>query len=211
MNPNISLSMILLLTLAGVLQSSAQEATETIDFFTTNVVSTRFGQEGPDDGVRHLARQSDGRTTLEDSEGVPCRYLNRTADGKTFGYLYFTIHPDFKARELKTARIDVEYRVTRDSLLRLQYDAIVGDEHKPYKGAVAHGGIRTKLTPTAEYTRIRGTNAWQKATFYIADGAFRNSQNGKADFRLEVTPAEIYVRRVTVTREDVRTSPPPKQ
>ena len=201
---------ILLLILAGVPQSSAQEPTETIDFFTTNVVSTRFEQEGPDDGVKHLARQSDGRTTLENLDGVPCRYLNRAADGKTFGYLYFTIHPDFKARELKTARIEVEYKVINDSLLRLQYDAIVGDDHKPYKGVVAQEGSRTKLAPTAEYARIRGTNAWQKATFYIADGAFKNSQNGKADFRLEVMPPEIYVRRVTVTREDVAPPPPPK-
>ena len=44
--------------------------------------------------------------------------------------------------------------------------------------------------------------------FSVADGSFKNSQNGKADFRLEVTPAEIYVRRVTVTREDVQSSPP---
>ena len=31
---------------------------------------------------------------------------------------------------------------------------------------------------------------------------------GEPDFRLEVTPAEIYVRRVTVTREDAQSSPP---
>ena len=56
---------------------------------------------------------------------------------------------------------------------------------------------------------VRSSNDWQKATFYISDGAFKNSQNGKADFRLEAMPPEIYVRSVTVTREEIPPSPSP--
>lgn len=201
-------ALVIVMLLAEVRPSSAQVQTETVDFFTTNVASVQLGQEGINDGIKHLSKQGDGRTTIENLDGIPCRHLNRTPDGKTFGYLYFAIHPDFKERELKTARIEVEYRVTNTAFLRLQYDGLDGDAPKPYMTALAQGGEMAKLGDTAAFTRIRGTNAWQKATFYIADGAFKNSQNGRADFRLEVTPPEIYVRRVTVTREEIQTSSP---
>ena len=201
-------ALVIVMLLAGVRPSSAQVQTETIDFFTTNVVSVQLGQEGIDDGIKHLSKQGDGRTNIEALDGVPCRLLNRKPEGKTFGYLYFFIHPDFKERELKTARIEVEYFVTNSAFLRLQYDGLNGDVTKPYKTALAQSGEVAKLGNTAAFTRIQGSNAWKIATFYIADGVFRNSQNGRADFRLEVTPPEIYVRRVTVTREEIQSSPP---
>lgn len=199
---------ILLLPLMEARSASAQAAAETIDFFTTNVVRVELGQEGVDDGLKHLDKQADGRTTVERLDGVLCWYLDRTPEGKTFGYLYFAIHPDFKERPLKTARIEVEYLVTNSGFLRLQYDASEGDTTKPYKGVPAQGGTTVKLGTAGGVSRIQGTNTRQKATFYVADGAFRNSQNGRADFRLEVVPPEIYVRRVTLTREDAQPAPP---
>lgn len=41
------LAVILLLTLAGIRRASARATIEIIDFFTTKVVNTRSGHEGP--------------------------------------------------------------------------------------------------------------------------------------------------------------------
>jgi len=58
-------------------------------------------------------------------------------------------------------------------------------------------------------TRRDATNdVWQTVTFRVTDASFMNSQNGGADFRLEATPLEIYLRCVSVTREDVQPTTP---
>ena len=172
---------------------------DTKDYSASNAVSVLLGQESEDDGVRHLPDEPDGRTTIETLEGVPCRYHNRKSDNKRFGYLYFAIHPDFKRDELKTAAIEIEYRVPSTSYIRLQYDGQEGDTHQRFKPVLPIGGEMTPGTGT-RYTPIRASNQWQTATFQVTDGAFMNSQNGGADFRLEVFPPEIYVRRVSVFR-----------
>jgi len=48
---------------------------------------------------------------------------------------------------------------------------------------------------------LDGSKEWKKASFHIRDGAFENSENGHSDFRIEVVPPDINIRRVTVTRE----------
>ena len=180
---------------------------EARDYSTSNVVSILLGQESDADGLRHLADEPDGRTTIETLDGVPCRYLNRKP--KSYGYLYFAIHPDFKRDELKAARIEIECRTATTVLVRLQYDSLgAGDLHTRYKAASRSGAETATQGPSSRYTMIRATNQWQTLTFDVADGAFMNSQNGGADFRLEVSPAEIYVRRVTVARQRVQTQPP---
>jgi hypothetical protein len=179
---------------------------QTVDFSTSNVVSTLLGKEGFDDGVVHLANERDGRTSVEDLDGVTCRYLNRRFEDRTHGYLYFALHPDFKCDELKAAWIEIEYFLPSPAFLRLQYDAMEGNVHRQYKGVMAREGEMATLGASARFTRVSGSNAWQIATFHIKDGAFMNSQNGGADFRLEVIPPEIYVRRVTVTREPIQPS-----
>lgn len=176
------------------------------DYSTTNVVSVLLGQEDPDDGINHLAYEPDGRTVIETLDGVKCRYLNRKP--RSFGYLYFAIHPSFKREELKAVWIEVEYFVATPVVFRLQYDGMEGQTHKRYKSVVAEGGQVADMGGSVRFTRLRGSNAWQTAIFHIADGVFMNSQNGGADFRLEVTPPEIYLRRVSVTREDVKPAVP---
>jgi hypothetical protein len=181
------------------------------DFSKTNTVSIRLGQEGPEDGLRHLAKEADGRTTIETLDGVPCRYLNRKASNKSFGYIYFVIDPTFKRNERMPARIEVEYYLSSPGHLRLQYDAMEGERHRAYKSVIATNADFVTWGPGIQYTRIRGTNAWQTATFHLPDGAFLNSQNGGAAFRLEVTPADLSARRVSVTREEVPGPPPPSR
>ena len=109
---------------------------------------------------------------------------------------------------MKAARIEVEFFSRRSGYLRLQYDAVEGDNHKPYKSAASDGPEMINLGTVRGFTRLVQSNGWQTVAFRVADGAFGNSQNGGADFRFEITPPEIYVRRVRVTRE---TAPPPQQ
>lgn len=182
--------------------TTAQAMAEPHDFSTSNVVSVLLGQESLDLGLAHLPEEPDGRTTIETVNGVPCRHLNRRPGGSSFGYVYFAIDPTFKTRELSAAQIEVEYLVDATGFLRLQYDAMEGETHRSYKSVVASGGDGVSPGNVVRFTHMAVTNAWQTATFRVTDAFFRNSQNGSADFRLEVTPPEIYVRRVTVTRED---------
>jgi hypothetical protein len=180
---------------------------ETRDFSASNAVSILLGQETDEDGIKHLADEPDGRTTIETLDGVPCRYHNRKPDNKRFGYLYFAIHPDFKRDELKTAAIEIEYRVPSTSYIRLQYDGVEGDTHQRFKPVLPIGGEVTPGTGT-RYSPIRASNQWQTATFQVTDGVFMNSQNGGADFRLEILSPEIYVRRVSVSRLAVKPPAP---
>ena len=168
------------------------------DFSQTNTVTLRLGEESPEDGLRHLAEERDGRTTLTNLDGVVCRHMQRPGRGN--GFLYFTLSPSFKAAGLTNARCEVEYFARRFVALRLQYDAVEFENHRPYKSATAEG-VRTVNYDGANFTRLQPSNAWQTATFLLRDGVFMNSQNGGADMRLEVTPPDIFVRRVTITRE----------
>jgi hypothetical protein len=189
--------------------SAAQQAEATRGYSTTNVVSVLLGQEGPEDGIRHLAEERDGRTTIETVDGMPCRYLNRRKDQKGNGFLYFAIHPDFKMEDLKTARIEVEFRAVTGGYLRLQYDGMEGETHKPYKSAMPIDEKPVTLGTGTRFIRFQETNEWRTASFQVTDGVFMNSENGGADFRMEIFPPEIYVRRVSVTREGGKPLVPP--
>ena len=93
------------------------------------------------------------------------------------------------------------------TLLRLQYDGTEGALHKRYKSAPP-GGAEMSLGADTRYTVLRESNQWQTVTFDVTDGVFMNSQNGGADFRFELSPPEIYVRRVTVARSTALTPRP---
>jgi hypothetical protein len=79
-----------------------------------------------------------------------------------------------------------------------------GEMRKPYKSTTPINADEVAFGATARFVLAPATNEWQTARFRVTDGAFMNSQNGGADFRFEVTPPEIFVRRVTVTREEIQ-------
>ena len=171
------------------------------DFSASNQVSLLLGQEKLTDGLRHLADESDGRTQIETRDGVVCRYLNRVADNKSFGFLYFALAPSFKREGLKNARVDIEYLAPRRGCFRLQFDGMEGDARRKYLSVLPVGARPARFGPNSMYGRIPTVGAWATATFHITNAVFQNGQNGDADFRLEVAvPPEIHVRRVTVTR-----------
>jgi hypothetical protein len=166
-----------------------------------DIATVNLGNEQPGDQITHLFRERDGRTTVMALNGVPCRYLNRKAETRGFGYLYFLIDPEFKDKDLETAKIELECLVQEPTIIRLQYDAMEGEAHKKYKSVLATARGVSGEGSQVPFSILQGTNGWQKVTFRVTNAAFLNSQNGGADFRFEFKPAEIYARRVTVTRE----------
>jgi hypothetical protein len=170
-----------------------------VDYSTSNQVTIALGREQPEDGLRHHADEADGRTQIENLDGVTCRLMRR--ENKAFGFLYFAISPSFKRDRLNNARVDVEYFVKKRTFWRLQFDGVRDEAVHHYVSVLPERAQVVKFGPTTDFARVPEIGSWSTATFHVTNAVFRNGQNGDADFRLEINPAEIYVRRVTVTRE----------
>jgi hypothetical protein len=164
------------------------------DFSTSNSVNLVLGAQESGQGVVHIPTERDGLTEITTWKGMRCRKLNVPpgTDGgnRPRGYFYFALDPSFKQTDAKAVRIEVEYFSENPAVLALQYDANASSR-----------SLRSFYTRAGPAISLDGAKLWETATFHIRDGAFENSQNGGADFRLEVRPPELCVRRVTVTRE----------
>jgi hypothetical protein len=168
-----------------------QPRPRSLDFSSSNKVAVVLGDATTEygTGLQHLYFENDGLTTATELETVPCRHLK--LDSGEFGFFYFVIDPTFKKVPVRHARIEVEYYDLKPGTLTLEYDA---------------SETKTNANPNPRYTEARpkvllhGTKAWQTATFYVEDATFKNAQNSGADFRLSISPPELYVRRVTVIR-----------
>jgi len=99
------------------------------------------------------------------------------------------------------ARVEIEHLATPDTAIRLQFDGIDGKVHRKYQPVLAKGASILRMGTGADYGRVTTSGVWSVATFHLTNAVFLNSQRDGADFRLEVVPPDIYVRRVTVTRE----------
>jgi hypothetical protein len=193
-NPWSVFVLILVLSRLASCWCPAQEAREPRiqkrDFSKTNSVTIDLTQEANEGGLTHLHLEKDGRTTLMGLNGAPCRCLHMPE--RATAYLYFIIDQSFKENDLTNVRIDVEFfdgLEPNSGTFSIHYDATGMRE----SGEPAY-------TRTEQSGRLRGTKTWRTASFQIRDGAFQNSQNSGADFRIVVSPAEFCVRRVTVTR-----------
>lgn len=168
------------------------------DFSKTNSVTLLLADAqrrgvSPSNGLSHAFWEKDGRTTMMEGEGVVCRCLSMTEEGRSKGYLYFSIDPTFKEQDVAKVKIDVEYFDGFDGqpgVFGLQYDA---------RGSM--DAIDTPYKPCPPNVPLKGSGKWLKATFHVRDATFRNSQNARSDFRLVVSPPELCVRRVSVTLE----------
>ena len=120
-----------------------------------------------------------------------------------FGSLCFAIDPSFKRERLKNARVEIEYLAKKDTSFRLQFDGMEGDTHRMYQPVLPEGARVMRFGTGADYGTIPAPGIWRTAIFHLTNAIFMNSQRDGADFRLEVLPPEIYVRRVTVMRENL--------
>ena len=101
------------------------------------------------------------------------------------------------------ARVEIEYLARPDTAFRLQFDGLDRNVHQKYQPVLPNGATVLRFGTGADYGRIPTPGVWSVATFHLTNAVFMNSQRDGADFRLEVVPPEIHVRRVTVTRESV--------
>lgn len=148
-------------------------------------VEITLGQPGREAGLRQVQAE-DGITTAvvaQNSAAV------RPATGKS-RYIYFTVDDSFKAAGPMDARLVVEYLDTGDSSLGVEYDG--SDAGAPFKGAYTWGGKTIEMTNAKQ---------WKTAEFNLRAARFLNSENGQADFRLDVRSPDICVRRVVLQRE----------
>jgi hypothetical protein len=173
----------------------------------TNCVSVLLGQLSTEaaGGVIHLP-ETGGRGNLTVTQvlaGVPCRLLQRP--GRYSGSFYFEVGSDFKGDGFGSgpmnARVDIDYFAKPDTAFRLQFDGLDGGQHQKYQPVLPVGAKVLGFGTGADYGRAPTTGAWSVATFHLTNAIFMNSQKDGADFRLEVVPPDLYVRRVTVTRE----------
>jgi hypothetical protein len=172
-------------------------------FSSSNEVSVLLGEEKPEhEGLRFVMEA--GPASIEVVEGKLCRDLDRLSDGRMYGSLYFAISPSFKRDGLTNARVDVEYFARKDTAFRLQFDGMDGDTHRMYQPLLPEGARVMRFGTGADYATVPTPGVWSVATFHITNGLFMNSQRNGADFRLEVVPPKIYVRRVTVSRETAK-------
>ena len=166
------------------------------DFSKSNAVTLLLAEAAPEDGLKHSFREKDGLTTIVKVGELPCRLLNMK-ETRQEAYLYFTIDPAFKKNDMRNVKIEVEY-----------FDGVFDDNPAAfgihYDGRGVARGSNPAYKPASQTARLSGSDAWRVATFQVRDAAFMNSQNGRSDFRISVRPPELYVRRVTVTRENLK-------
>ncbi|HTG45228.1 MAG TPA: hypothetical protein VK633_11925, partial [Verrucomicrobiae bacterium] len=126
----------------------------------------------------------DGRTEPAEIGGSECRVASRP---KGPGYIYFAVDPSIKGAQLMDALVTVEYFDYTPGEFLLNYDAVDLEQNKtsPYLSA-------------GQKEKCFGSQLWRKAYFITRNARFRNSQNGGADFRLELRIPQLYVRRVTI-------------
>ena len=161
-----------------------------LDFSASNTVSIALGDPRTEygTGLDHIYFENDGLTTTTNLDGVACRYLK--LDSGEFGYFYFAINRTFKKANARNVRIDVEYLDPNRGSMVLHYDSSdsKGVENPAYAEA------KPKIL-------LHGSKSWHTATFHVENATFKNAQNSHSDFRLCVSPPELFVRRVTITRE----------
>lgn len=142
-------------------------------------------------GLEHAFWEKDGRTTVEDVQGVAGRRLKFKEDERAKAYFYFVVHPSFKTEGPMNVKIEVDYFDGFEGeagVFGLHYDGM-----KEGLGQFAYKQFLPNVV-------LKGSGKWLKASFHVKDAMFRESQNGHSDFRLWASPPELCVSRVTITR-----------
>jgi len=158
-----------------------------VDVTSRTVISIQLGQECVQKGIQLREWAKDGATEATNVAASECRVVRSPPGQRSF--MYFIIDPQFKLAALMDVLVTVEYFDDGPGEFRLNYDAVVLPENK-----------RSGYETAADRQKCLGSQRWQKAHFIAHDAQFKNSQNGGADFRLEVRMPVLYVRRVTVER-----------
>ena len=135
-------------------------------------------------GIQLVVLDSD-LTTPEVLYGVQCHHLMI----RPTTYAYFRIDPSFKLTNHFDLEAEVVYFDASPGRMRLQYDA--WSSHR------AQG--RNYSTPRRVVTT--GSREWKTNRFWMPDVRFENRLFGNADFRVEASGPDFYLRRITLRRD----------
>jgi hypothetical protein len=148
-------------------------------------VEILLGTRNTEEGLR-VIQCEDGVTeavTVGDSAAVkPASPASR--------YMYFVADDSFKWADSMRAKLVVEYFDAGRGRLTAEFDG--NDPNAPFKGAYTNVRQAVQLTDSKQ---------WKTAEFDLPNARFSNSENGAADFRLDIQDPEICVRHVTLVRE----------
>ena len=147
-------------------------------------ISIQLGRELVPKGIQ-LVEWKDGITEAANIGGSECRFV--TSPPRERAFMYFAIDPSFKRNTLMDALVTVEYFDREPGDFRLNYDAVNLPENKS-----------SRYEAAGNKQECLGAQQWKKAYFLAHNARFQNSQNGGADFRLEVRLPQLYVRQVTI-------------
>lgn len=130
---------------------------------------------------------ADGATVPAEIDGRACRLVAPTVHAGR--YVYFQIADSFKWTDRMLVDVEVEYFDQGSGSFRLEYDG--PDPNAPFNGA---------YTASKTLVTLANSGQWKVAKFRLPESRFLNSQNGGADFRVNVQGSPLHVRQVTVTR-----------
>jgi hypothetical protein len=136
------------------------------------------------------------RLAVLDIPGGQIQTTPFNVDGNSFDaihsdddFMYFQVDDGFLLQETdgRDVTIEVEYLDSVVGQFGVEYDSTTG---------AYQAGDAAPLT---------GSGLWRTHRFDLSDAYFGNNQNGGADFRLEKTGGDLFVRRVSVIKERMLT------
>jgi hypothetical protein len=130
---------------------------------------------------------ADGATIPAKAGGKSCRAAAPTQH--TGQYFYFQVDDSFKWADQMLADVEVDYFDEGTGAFWVEYDG--SDPNAPFNGA---------YTASKTAVALGNTGQWKTARFRLLEAKFLNSQNGGADFRINVQGDPVHFGKVTVSR-----------
>ena len=155
-------------------------------------LSISLQETNREDGLKQI-EWADGVTAPATVAGSASRGVQPTTHGGS--YIYFRIDDSFKWSVKMNVSIVVEYFDASPGSVGIEFDG--SDMNAPFRGAYSSSSRVVGLT---------GSKTWKSATFPLTDAVLMNSQNGGADFRLNVNAKQFFVRKVQVVRPGLEAS-----
>jgi len=144
-----------------------------------------LGQINSEKGLRLLTGLEGGAATVATNMGgKECRLLLMDVRPRPHARCYFQILPAHKLPGTAHARIKVEYFAAAAGILLVQFDG--SSKQTP---RYSNGGRKD----------FNGEGTWKTTYFDLDDARFRNGEKGGADFSLNATCPEFYLRSVTLS------------
>jgi hypothetical protein len=154
------------------------------EFMEKQEISINFKDDVEKMGIKYVAHADGLNKVIMFKDGSYLCPEDTEHGGK---YMYFQINPYFKlGKEDVDYILSVEYYDDKFKRFRIHYDSTD-------KSATLNGAYKSTKTVYS-----KGTQEDQVAEFILKDAKFKGSQNSGADFRIEATNNELYIKSITL-------------